>query len=250
MVVQRMSIAPDNLNAYDVEVEEAEHIPDLVEITQELGIHSPVLIGLDHKEEPHAMRGRYEKKASLDEGEVLRRQDGGKTVYSDVSKCALNFGVPIDSTQTKKADTYTSEVHDFISRRLGADFDRGDRDLYIDGVKDGDQVVGASSRFKNNSAVLRAYWAEDMPKVYHLMRKDGVGPQQRSAYRAAMEQSMETMDGFYEQVMDEFNAYEISSTELIEATGKQPGVLAQELLEEEGQREPDVCFLMKPNGTS
>jgi hypothetical protein len=245
MVVQRMNIAPDNVLAYDVEVEDARHIPDLVEITQELGSYTPVIIGLDHRQEPHAMRGRYEKLGDLKKNEVFRRPDGGQTVYTDSSKYALNFGVNLDSGETKKADTGTTELHDFVAGRTGRNLDRGERDLYLDGVVAGDQVVGTSSRFQDDSAVLRAYWAEDIPDVYDLMYRDGFDYGEIARHRKAMERSREALEGLYRRTMDEFHADKLTSTELLEKMGMESGKTAAELLEEEGVRNPDACFLRK-----
>lgn len=243
-----MSIAPENLVAYDVEVEDPRHIPDLVEATQQLGQYTPVLIGLDHQEGyegRHAMRGRYEEFGELEAGEnAFRRPDGGNTVYTDDSKYALNFGVPLEPVDQKKAQTLTDELHSFIDDRNDYSFQSGERDLYFGG----DQIVGTSQIFGDESAVLRAYWAEEVPDVYDIMYQDGLSNDEIQSHQEAMEKSQDTMgdQDFYRKVLDEFHADELTSTEFLDKFTDEPGRKAEELLEMEGARERDVCFLTRP----
>lgn len=233
-----------NIAAYDVTVEEPEHIPALVELTQELGRYKPTLIGLDHQEgyeNRHAMRGRYERFGDLEPGtEAFRRPDGGHTVYTDDSKYALTFGLPLENGDTKKANTYTEELHDFIDNRTDATFQRGERDLYLGG----DQLIGVSQKFEDNSVILRGYWAEETPEVYDLMQKDGFSTQEIDAHQQAMEKSAAILgeQDFYQTVMDEFHAEELTSTELLDS----PNDAAQALLEEDGYRDRKACFLERP----
>lgn len=242
-----MSIAPDNIQAYDIEVENPKHIPALVNLTQELGSYTPVMIGLDHQEGyegRHAMRGRYEEFGDLEPGEnVFRRPDGGNTVYTDDSKYALNFGLPLQPFDTKRANSYTEELHDFIDERTDVTFQRGERDLYLGG----DQLFGVSQRFSDDSAVLRSYWAEEFPNVYDLMYKDGLSDEEIESHQQAMEKSADILgtQEFYQTVMDEFHADELTSTEFL----RQHNVSeesANQLLEESGSRERKVCFLERP----
>lgn len=244
-----MSISPSNTAAYDIEVKDPEHIPDLVNVTQELGRYGNILIGLDHQEGyegRHAMRGRYEDLGNLETGEeVFRRPDGGNTVYTDDSKYALNFGIPIPSVDQKKANTYTIALHDFIDDRTETTFQRGQRDLYLGG----DQIVGISQRFGDESVVLRSYWAEDMPNVYDLIYKDGYSAEEVDSHQHAMQKSAEVMgeQEFYETVMDEFHANELTSTEFLENRVENIGERAEQLLEEDNVRKPKICFLERPN---
>ncbi len=240
-----MSIAPDNLAAYDVEVDDPSHIPELVELTQELGHYTPVLIGLDHQEGyegRHAMRGRYEEFGNLEPGEnAFRRPDGGNTVYTDDSKYALNFGVPLEPSEQKRAQTHTDELHDFVDERNDETFQSGERDLYLGG----DQVMGTSQLFEDNSAVLRAYWAEEVPDVYDLMYQDGATQQEIENHQRAMQKAADTLgeQSFYEQVMDEFHADSLKSTELLDRFVDEPSRKAEELLKQDGSREHRICFL-------
>ena len=240
-----MSIRTSDLRAYNIEVEEPEHIPDLVAVTQELGKHNTVIIGLDHQEARHAMRGRYEGLGDLEAGEdVFRRQDGGNTVYTDDSKYALNFGVPLQPVDHKKANTYTEGLHDFINERTDTTFQRGQRDMYMSG----DQIVGTSQKFGEDSVVLRAYWAEEMLNVYDLMYKDGFSTEEVEAHQQAMQKSAEAMGGqeFYQTVMDEFHADGLTSTEFLGDHVETIGETAGRLLEEDNTREPKACFLERP----
>lgn len=243
-----MSVRPSETPAYDIEVEEPEHIPDLVAVTQELGSYGNILIGLDHQEGyegRHAMRGRYEDLGDLEPGEeVFRRQDGGNTVYTDDSKYALTFGIPILPTDQKMANSYTEGLHEFINDRTDATFQRGQRDMYLGG----DQIVGVSQKFGDESVVLRGYWAEDMPEIYDLMYQDGLSGEEVEAHQKAMEKSAEVMggQGFYQTVMDEFHAEELTSTEFLEDHVENIGETAEELLQEDNMREPKVCFLERP----
>ncbi|WEL23847.1 hypothetical protein [Candidatus Nanohalovita haloferacivicina] len=238
-----MNIEPEKTEAYSINVEDAAHIPDLVALTQELGQYKPVIIGLDHQEEPHAMRGRYESTGDLIAGEeVYRRPDGGHTVFSDDSKYALTFGLPVEPFESKNADTLTEGVHDFIDDRTDQCFQRGARDLYTGG----DQIVGVSQRLKGDSAVVRAYWAEDLPEVYGLMYRDGFSDEEMNRHQRAMEKSTEILGGqdFYKTVMEEFGVEETQdSGEFLRAHGIEPGTLSEQLLEEEGKRERKACFL-------
>lgn len=242
-----MSIAPDGIAAYDVEVEEPEHIPDLVNLTQEVGQYMPVMIGLNHHEGydgPHAMRGRYEEFGDLEPGEnVFRRPDGGKTVYTDDSKYALNIGAPLEPSEDKRANSYAEELHDFIDERTDMTFQRGERDLYLGG----DQLFGVSQRFQSSSAVLRAYWAQEVPEVYDLMEDDGISEEEIGDHQQAMQKSAEVLgeQNFYQKVMDEFQAQELKSGDLLEYHNSN-GKSARELLEEEGIHEAKVCFLERP----
>lgn len=239
---------PYNPLTYNIEVEEPEHIPDLVDVTQELGRYNTVIIGLDHQEGydgRHAMRGRYEDLGNLEAGEdVFRRQDGGNTVYTDDSKYALNFGVPLQPVDHKKANTYTAGLHDFINERTDVTLQEGQRDMYLGG----DQIVGASQKFGDESAVVRGYWAEEMPEIYDLMYQDGLSTEEVEAHQQAMQKSAEVMGGqeFYQKVMDEFHADELTSTEFLEGRVEDVGKTAEELLEETSNREPKVCFLERP----
>jgi len=243
-----MSIAPDNLVAYDVEVDDPRHIPDLVKITQELGAYTPVLIGLDHQEDcsdRHAMRGRYEDFGGLEPGEdVFRRPDGGKTVYTDDSKYALTFGSPLEPGDQKRAESYTQALHDFIDERTHITFQRGKRDLYLGG----DQIIGVSQLFGPDSAVRRAYWAEEVPDIYDIMYRDGASKEEIRTHREAMEKSAEVLgeQNFYNQVMKELRADTVNSTEFLETHVDKPGEEAERLLKEEGRREHGVCFLTRP----
>jgi lipoate-protein ligase A len=243
-----MSSEPSNPPAYDIKVEDPKHIPDLVNVTQELGKYNTVILGLDHQEGyegRHAMRGRYEDLGDLEPGEeVFRRPDGGNTVYTDDSKYALNFGIPIPPVDHKKANTYTAGLHDFINERTDATLQEGQRDMYLGG----DQIVGVSQRFGNESVVLRGYWAEDMPNVYDLMYKDGLSTEEVEAHQQAMQKSADVMGSqeFYQKVMDEFHADELTSTEFLEGRVEEIGKTAEELLEETNTREPKVCFLERP----
>lgn len=239
-----MNIEPEKTEAYSINVADAAHIPDLVALTQELGRYKPVVIGLDHQEEPHAMRGRYENTGSLTEGEVYRRPDGGHTVFSDDSKYALTFGIPVEPFESKSADSLTEGLHDFIDDRADQCFQRGARDLYMRG----DQIVGVSQRLKEDSAVVRAYWAEDIPEVYGLMYRDGFSNEDMALHQRAMDKSAELLGGqnFYETVMKEFGVEEThDSGEFLRAHGINPGELSEQLLQEEGKRERKACFLEK-----
>ncbi|QKQ98933.1 hypothetical protein GKQ38_05475 [Candidatus Nanohaloarchaea archaeon] len=233
---------PAETEAYSIEVEEPAHIPDLVELTQELGSDNPALVGLDHQEEGHAMRGRYERFGDLEPGEeAFRRPDGGHTVFSDESKYALTFGLPLQPGDTKRADTYTQQLHDFIDDRVEECFQRGARDLYLGG----DQLVGVSQKFEEDSAVLRAYWAEEEPDIYDLMYKDGFSAREVEEHREAMEKSSEVLGGqdFYQTVMDEFNAEELTSTEFLENYRSSLTEASDRLAREEGRRDRKACFL-------
>ncbi|MFQ3308617.1 MAG: hypothetical protein ACI977_000860 [Candidatus Nanohaloarchaea archaeon] len=243
-----MSIAPDNITAYDVKVEKPEHIPELVNLTQKVGQNTPIMIGLDHQEGyegRHAMRGRYEDFGDLEPGEeVFRRPDGGNTVYTDDSKYALTFGVPLEPSEDKMANSYAEVLHDFIDERTDLTFQRGERDLYLGG----DQLVGVSQRFHYESAVLRAYWAEEMPETYNLMYKDGLSDEQVEAHQQAMQKSADVLGGqdFYQTVMEEFHADELKSGDFLSYFTSNPEKSAQELLEENGRHEAKVCFLERP----
>lgn len=239
---------PSNIAAYDIEVEEPEHIPDLVNVTQELGKYRPVMIGLDHQEGyegRHAMRGRYEGFGDLEPGvDVFRRPDGGNTVYTDDSKYALNFGFPLENSDQKKADTFTSTLHDFIDERTETTFQRGQRDLYLGD----DQILGISQKFDEGSVVVRGYWAEEVSDVYDLMSQDGFSTEEIEAHQRAMRKSAEVMgeQDFYQTVMEEFQADELTSSEFLEKHTGKNGSAADTLLEEEGVRRPRACFLERP----
>lgn len=240
-----MNIIPEDLHAYDVTVDEPEHIPALVQLTQDLGSYTPVIIGLDHQEDEHAMRGRYEEFGDLEPGEeVFRRPDGGHTVYTDDSKYALTFGLPMQPTDTKRANTYTDNLHDFINERTDTELQEGQRDLYLGG----DQLIGVSQRLTDESTVLRGYWAEEIPEVYDLMYQDGLSEEDINAHQRAMRKSADVLgeQEFYQQIMDEFDARNVSSTDLLEDHFDSPEQVAGELLEEEGVRERKVCFLERP----
>lgn len=83
--------------------------------------------------------------------------------------------------------------------------------------------------------------------MYDLMEDDGISEEEIGDHQQAMQKSADVLgeQNFYQKVMDEFQAQELKSGDLLEFHNYN-GKSARELLEEEGIHEAKVCFLERP----
>lgn len=227
---------PEEFGArFNIAVEHPTHIRPIVGIVAEISKEHPVLAGLDHREQEyaseypnknqdgrHAMRGVNEDigDTGLEYGTSLfQRPDSGNTVYTDDTKYCEIIGLPLEKTQQKTA----SELTDWYLEDLGETVRELETDGYIhpqdrDLHAGNNQIIGTATKFHDSSATVRGYWAEEIPRVYELMARDGASWGEIMKHRENMRASEKILgeNSFYQERIGTSETQQMTSKEFLQ----------------------------------
>lgn len=228
--------------AYIVEVHEPADIERAVAATLQRAQEDDITVVLDHKEDPCTVRGYaepllYDEETDLtpiyedgeynDDGEVLRREDGGLSFYHNDTVCYMEAG-PLEPGESKSMRTAQADWQDRVEELLAEvderAMDHEDADIH---TEDG-QIAGTSVRARDGAILHRACIYDQDPfeiagsdRFQELLEADGIDPGQ---YHDAI---TTPQGALLEHLEDELDADRITATEYLAGSPDQGSIEQQ-----------------------